>query len=375
MTGFAKTIRVRVRDKHVPLLRQLACAVNLCWNYCNELSSRCIRERGLFLSTFDLHPYMKGAQKELGLHSQTLQCVAKEYVTRRQQFRRSRLAWRKSKGVRRSLGWIPINTGAACWKNGQVYHNGHFFSVWDSYGLSQYRFRTASFTEDARGRWYFNVVVETKPVPPKGTTAIGLDLGLKDIATPSQGDKLQAGHWFRDCEQALASAQRALKKKRVQAIHAKITNRRKDALHKFSRKLVNSHAAIFVGNVKPRALIGTRLSKSVHDAGWGMLKTMLAYKCEHAGVVFEEIDEAYTTQTCSSCGALPGSRPTGIAGLGIREWECSVCGVRHDRDRNAAQNILAAGHRRLVAGIPLARTSVVAPTVKALGKGAKSPLL
>jgi putative transposase len=74
--------------------------------------------------------------------------------------------------VRRSLGWVPINTGAAQWKNGQVYYNGHYYKVWDSYGLNQYKFRTASFSEDARGRGYFNVVVE---VESKASTGAATD--------------------------------------------------------------------------------------------------------------------------------------------------------------------------------------------------------
>ncbi|MDY7219498.1 transposase [Denitrificimonas sp. JX-1] len=89
------------------------------------------------------------------------------------------------------------------------------------------------------------------------------------------------------------------------------------------------------------------------DAGWGQLKTMLDYKCAHAGIVFKEVDEAYTTQTCSSCGNFPESRPKGIAGLGIREWTCSECGVTHDRDINASRNILAAGQGRLAVEIPV----------------------
>lgn len=78
---------------------------------------------------------------------------------------------------------------------------------------------------------------------------------------------------------------------------------------------------------------------------------MLEYKCDHASIVFKEVNEAYTTQTCSSCGAFPDSRPKGIAELGIREWTCE-CGVTHDRDINAARNILAVGHGRLAVGIP-----------------------
>ena len=136
-----KTLKVRVKDKHARQLTKMARSVNFVWNYINELSSRSIKERGEFLSAYDMHVYTKGANKELGLHSQTLQCVASEYVTRRKQFKKSKLNWRKSKGVRRSLGWIPVNTKAAKWKNGQIYHNGQYFGVWDSWNLSQYEFR------------------------------------------------------------------------------------------------------------------------------------------------------------------------------------------------------------------------------------------
>jgi len=348
-----KTLKVRVKDKHAKVLSEMARSVNYVWNYINETSYRSIKEKGVFLSAYDLHPYTKGSGKELGLHSQTLQEVAREYVTRRRQFRRIKLNWRKSGGARRSLGWIPINTGAAKWKHGQVFHNGHYFKVWDSYGLSEYVFRSGSFNEDARGRWYFNVVVSYKPKRSTGTDAVALDLGLKKLAQSSQGKPLEAERWYRQSETKLVIAQRANKKKRVKAIHAKVKHRRQDALHKYSTELVKQHGAIFVGNVSSLKLAKTKMAKSVLDAGWGSLKTMLEYKCDHADVVFEEINEAYTTQTCSSCGALPPERPKGIAGLGIREWTCSECGVSHDRDINAARNILALGHQRLAGGIPV----------------------
>ena len=93
------------------------------------------------------------------------------------------------------------------------------------------------------------------------------------------------------------------------------------------------------------------MAKSVLDACWGSLKTMLKYKCDHAGIVFEEVNEAYITQTCSCCGSRQNS-PKGRSDLGIREWTCE-CGVTHDRDINAAKNILALGHERLAVGIPV----------------------
>jgi putative transposase len=346
-----KTLKVRVKDKHAKQLSKMARSVNFVWNYINELNHRFISERGTFLSAFDLHPYTKGAGKELGLHSQTLQSVAAEYVIRRKQFKKNKLRWRKSGGVCRSLGWVPVNTTVqAKWKNGQVFHNGTYFCVWDSWGLSQYKFRSSSFSEDARGRWYFNAVVEVEAEQSEGKASVGIDLGCKATATDSNGDGIQ-GREYRALEQKLAIAQRAHNKKRVRAIHAKASNRRKDRLHKYSRKLVNNNAAIFVGNVSSQKLVKTHMAKSVLDAGWSALKTMLEYKSAHAGIIFEEINEAYTTQTCSCCGSRRNS-PKGRAGLGIREWTCE-CGVTHDRDINAATNILALGHERLAVGIPV----------------------
>lgn len=339
-----KTLKVRVKDKHIAELNRMARSVNFVWNYLNELSSRAIREKGLFLSAYDMHPYTKGAGKDIGLHSQTLQCVAAEYVTRRKQFKKSRLQWRKSRGVRRSLGWIPVNTGAAKWRNGQVFHNGSYFKVWDSYGLSKYKFRAGSFNEDSRGRWYFNVAVEVEVQPTLGQGAVGIDLGLKDVATCSDGGKLENSRFYRRMEDKLATAQRARNKQRVKAIHAKIKNRRKDAQHKFSRKLVNRYGEIVVGDVSSTRLAKTRMAKSVYDAGWSQLKAMLEYKCAHAGTVFKVVRETNTTRSCSSCGSLSG--PQGVNGLRIRQWRCMGCGAVHDRDVNAALNIRTVGAGR-----------------------------
>jgi len=347
---FTKTLKVRVRDKHAKTLRRQAAAVNYVWNFVNELSHRSIRERGQFLSAYDIQKYTNGAGKLLGLHSHTVQRIGKEYVTRRQQFKKNRLAWRKTHGVRRSLGWVPVNTGAAVWHNGQVRFNRQHYQVWDSYGLSQYQFRSGCFVEDARGCWYFCVAVTVKPEKSCGTGSTGIDLGLETTATPSSGEPLEAGRFYRDLEEDLAIAQQAGNKQRVRAIHAKIRNRRGDALHKFSRNMVNENALIVAGNVSSSGLAKTNLAKSVFDAGWSTLRTQLSYKSEHAGGVFLEVNERYTTQTCSCCGVISGNSPKGRAGLRIREWTCE-CGVTHDRDVNAARNILALGHERLAGGI------------------------
>ncbi|NIF23157.1 RNA-guided endonuclease InsQ/TnpB family protein [Candidatus Pantoea multigeneris] len=356
-----KTLSVRVKDKHAAVLRQMAFEVNQVFNLANEITSAAHSNAGAFgpqvprwLSAFDVQKLTAGIQKERGytIGSATVQEVIADHGKARKQCKRSRLRWRVSGGARRSLGWIPFKSRAAQWQNGCVKFAGHFLKVWDSYGLSGYTFRAGSFSEDSRGRWYFNICVQVDTAPTTGTTAVGIDLGLKDYATPSEGEALEAGRFYRDLEPALGKAQRAGKKARVRAIHAKIKNRRKDALHKYSTALVNRHAAIFVGDVSSSQLAKTRMAKSVLDAGWAMLKTQLEYKAIARSVVFEVVNERYSTQACSCCGAISDNSPKGRAGLRIRAWTCCECGITHDRDVNAAKNILAAGHCRLAAGIP-----------------------
>lgn len=346
-----RTLRLRLKDKHGAFLREQAWAVNQVWNYCNELSLKHFERQRAFLSAYDMQPYTKGAGKELGLHSQTVQGVQEEYCLRRRQHKKVRLAWRVSGGARRSLGWVPVKASALRYKGGQVWYAGRALSLWDSYGLSQYELGTGSFSEDSRGRWYLNVTVKVKkPAASKAGASVGIDLGLKDFLATSDGTRVAAVRFYRDLEPALAVAQRANKRQRVKAIHAKIKARRKDALHKLSTELTRSYGALFVGDVNAAGLAKTRMAKSVLNAGWSAFRTMLQYKCDDAGVWFEEVNEAYSTQTCSCCASRTG--PRGVAGLGMREWICSVCGSEHDRDINAAKNILAAGRGRLAGGNP-----------------------
>ncbi|MDD2728884.1 transposase [Malikia sp.] len=356
MNTATKTLQLRIKDKHARVLSSMAREVNQVFNFCNETSARAIRERCHWLSGYDLQKLTAGFSQCDGITigSGTVQVVCAEYATRRKQFKRSRLNWRVSnpQSSKYSLGWIPFKGGHARYKAGQVHFAGQKFGLWDSYGLSDYELRAGSFSEDSRGRWYFNVAVQVPAKPSAGTAAVGIDLGLKEAAVCSDGQRIE-GRWYRAHEQKLVTAQRARKKRRVKALHARIRNQRKDALHQLSTALVRQNAAIFVGDVASAQLVKTRMAKSTLDAGWAMFKTMLEYKSHQAGIVFEVVNEAYSTQTCSCCGAIPASSPKGRAGLRIREWACSACATVHDRDVNAARNILAAGHRRLVVGIPV----------------------
>lgn len=148
-----------------------------------------------------------------------------------------------------------------------------------------------------------------KQEKPIATKAIGIDLGLKDIATCSDGTVITNPKFYRKYEQKLGIAQRSRNKKRVRALHAKIANCRKDHLHKASTMLVKNNALIVVGDLSAKKLVKTKMAKSVLDTGFSALKTLLKYKCENAGVLFEEVNEAYTTQICSCCGEITSSSP------------------------------------------------------------------
>lgn len=349
-----KTLKLRIRDKHCKMLDQLASEVNFVWNYVNDLGFKHLKRKGEFLSAYDVAKYTKGASKECNLHSQTIQAVTEELVTRRKQFKKAKLKWRvtNKKSARRSLGWIPFKKVAIKSADGSVQYGKHQFKLWDSYGLSQYRIKTGSFVEDSRGRWYVCLVVDSpKQAKPTVTKAIGIDLGLKDIATCSDGTVISNPKFYRKYEQKLGIAQRARNKKRVRALHAKIANCRKDHLHKASTQLVRENALIVVGDLSAKKLVKTKMAKSVLDTGFSKLKTMLKYKCENAGVMFEEVNEAYTTQICSCCKQISSSSPQGRVDLGIREWTCQSCGTVWQRDLNSALNILALGHKRLAVGI------------------------
>jgi putative transposase len=341
-----KTLRVRIKDRHATSLTELASAVNFVWNFDNDLSFKHTQRTGEFFSAFDLNPYTKGAGKELGLHSQTVQAINEEFVCRRKQFKRAKLRWRVSKGSRRSLGWIPFKAVAIQYRNGQLHYGKLALNLWDSYGLSQYDLGAGSFSEDARGRWYANITVKIPelcgPRLPK-QDSVGIDLGLRELAAFSDLalESVQARRFYRDLEPKLATAQRAGKKDRVKTIHAKIANRRKDQLHKLSTRLVKNYGVIVVGNVSSSKLVQTKMAKSVLDSGWSAFKTQLGYKSRWAEAVFKEVNESFSTQDCSACGTRAG--PKGLDGLNVERWTCPCCSIEHDRNRNAAVNILLKG--------------------------------
>ena len=291
----------------------------------------------------DVSKLCTGASRELLLHSDTVSATCRQFVKSRDLHRKCP-RFRVSFGPKRSLGWLPFIPRAVKIEGGSVVYLKRRYCFWKTRDLSG-AFKSGSFCQDARGRWYVTFQCETANDLPAGTGEIGIDLGLKTLAVCSDGYEIPALKHYRRYERSLAMAQRANNKRRVKAIHAKIANSRKHHLHEQSSKLVRENKLIVVGNVNSSSLAKTWMAKSVLDAGWAMFRNQLVYKmARRPQAICIIADERWTSHTCSSCGARSG--PKGIAGLGIRSWTCS-CGAIHDRDRNAAMNILRFGQERL----------------------------
>lgn len=341
------TYRYRIKDattgKHLDALSR---SVNRVWNYCGEVHKASRRHNKRWPTFFDMSKLTTGSSVMLGLHSDTVHIVCKQFVSSRDTHRK-RPHWRGKK----SLGWVPFVARAIKLDSDTVTYLKRRYRFWDSRPVGG-EIKCGSFAQDARRRWYINLDVEVAASETTcGSGEVGIDLGLKTLATMSDGSKIENLRHYRKYERALGKAQRARNKGRAKAIHAKVVNARRHHLHEQSTRLVRENKLIVCGDVNAKTLAQTTMAKSVLDASWSGFRTMLRYKAIRHGAVYIEAGERGSSVTCSACGARGG--PKGIAGLRVREWVCSGCGVLHDRDTNAAVNLLLGAERRpLAAEIP-----------------------
>ncbi len=203
-------------------------------------------------------------------------------------------------------------------------------------------------------RWYVTFTVDTaKPEPlPETGHAVGVDLGVKDFAVTSDGEKIAnprhldrkarnlARYQRRLAHRRKGSANRAKAAAKVARAHRKVRSARRDFLHRASTRLVRENDIIVIEDLNVSGMVrNRRLARAISDCGWGEFRRQLEYKCERARHELVVIDRWYpSSKTCSACGHL-------LAGLSLstRHWTCPSCRARHDRDINAAKNILAAG--------------------------------
>ncbi|MFE5494919.1 RNA-guided endonuclease InsQ/TnpB family protein [Streptomyces virginiae] len=212
---------------------------------------------------------------------------------------------------------------------------------------------TVTASRDSAGRWFVSLLCEDAPAPmPATTTTVGIDAGLTALITLSTGEKVtNPKHEARD-RKRLTRAQRALARKQkgsknrakarvhVARVHARIADRRRDHLHKLTTRLVRENQTLVIEDLAVGNMLKNhKLARAINDAAWRELRTMLEYKAAWYGRELITVDRWFpSTRLCSACGALAG--PLSLA---AREWTCQNCGTGHDREENAAVNLLAAG--------------------------------
>ena len=212
---------------------------------------------------------------------------------------------------------------------------------------------SVTLTRTSSGKFYVSLVHKSfKKEKVKTGKSIGIDLGLTHFIIDSQGKKIENPRFFRKSENKLKALQRALSRKKkgskrrekarikVASMHEKISNQRNHFLHKVSNEIINSYDFIYVETLSVKNMVkNRRLSKSISDASWAKFVSMLEYKSEWYGKKLHKIHRFFaSSKTCSGCGFQKEKMD-----LSIREWSCPDCGSHHDRDVNAAKNVLQRG--------------------------------
>lgn len=235
---------------------------------------------------------------------------------------------------------------------------------------------TVTVSRDTANRWFVSILCEDAIESAPSTRAVvGIDAGLDSLATFSTGEKVANPRHERADRKRLAKAQRELSRKqpgsangakarvKVARVHARIADRRRDHLHKLTTRLVRENQTIVIEDLSIRNMLKNHsLARAISDASWYEFRSMLEYKCAWYGRDLVVIDRWFpSSKLCSACGCLQDKMP-----LSVREWTCA-CGTVHDRDVNAAKNILAAGLAVSACGVgvrPQPRTRGGQPVLK-----------
>ena len=265
---------------------------------------------------------------------------------------------------KRNGGSAEFTRSAFKWKDGQVWLakcSTPLPIVWSRPLPEGCEPSTITVKLDARRRWYVSLLVDNPAIKPLSILAksVGLDMGISSLLATSDGEKVVNPKHFDLLYKQLKQHQKALSRKqkgsnnrdkariKVARIQGKIADSRKDFLHKLTTRLVRENQTIVVEDLAVANMVKNhKLARSISDASWGELVRQLDYKCRWYGRTLVKIDRWFpSSKRCGHCGHIVDKLP-----LDVREWDCPECGTHHDRDINAAKNILAAGLAVIVCG-------------------------
>jgi transposase len=295
----------------------------------------------IYFSQFDFVNLLSNHGKKLDIPSHTIQGVLSQaYIAWDRCFKK---IGRKPhlKSVRNKLNSIPFPDPIKNPIDGKVKIPGFGTLRFHKYTLPQAKIKCGRILKRASG-WYLQLTYDAvnKFEVKQTNKSVGIDTGFKSLLTLSDGTKIENNRHFVKLQERMAQVQRGRNKKKIARLHEKIANQRKDYNHKVSRKIVEEYSEIYITNDNLRGQ-ASMFGKSIGDAGIGQLRNFISYKGVSHGRKVSFVSSYKSTMICSACGSESG--PHGMSGLAVRDWECKVCGTRHDRDVNAAINILNLG--------------------------------
>lgn len=361
-----KVVKVRLYPsaQQQQLLEQSFGNCRWLWNYCLNLMNQTYKETGKGLSGYDvkkLIPQLKKEYEWLGLaYSQCLQQACLNLGVAFNNFFEGRAKYPrfKSKHGRQSIQYPQHVKIAESYltipKIGDVPATIH--------RAIEGKVKTVTVSKNCSNQYFASILFDDGSYKPESSMdgkAIGIDLGLSHFAVTSDGSKFDNPRVLHKHERNLRLKQQQLSRKqqgsnnrnkarnKVARFHRKITNCREDFLHKLSRRIVNENQVIVTENLNVKGMMQNHcLAKAIQQVGWGMFCTMLRYKAEAEGKIYQEVDRFFpSSKTCHVCLNQVGSLP-----LDIRSWTCENCQTKHDRDINAAINLRDEGLRILTSG-------------------------